>query len=136
MSDKNVMIFAFSTLIGFAIYQVAAPTHFINKNGKNLSFVTVSIPSASIASVECLDCLGSTDNTCEMQVSECDESQTCQDWMACVEDCATLNGDQSCYDDCDVAHTDVHAECPSTKACMCSVCIGACVDMCQTDSVD
>lgn len=131
MSDKKIMIVIFSLLTGTASYQLVSLKSMPPVHVKTPVIQTAS--SSPISVDDCLGCMETVPDSCEYQVNECTDTQDCSAWMSCVEDCVQLQGDQSCFDDCDVAHSDTHSECTSLKSCMCDVCIGQCLDMCTAD---
>lgn len=132
MSDKKIMILIFSLLTGTAVYQTAFLQSTPVTNNVSLS-IAQSSATASISVDDCLDCMEVVPNSCEYQANECTSKQVCSEWMSCVEDCVQLQEDQSCFYDCDLAHSDTYSECNSLKSCMCDVCIGQCVNMCAAN---
>lgn len=131
MSDKTVMTAVFTLFTGAVVYHFATTPTSLEPTLTSFSASTAYGPSVAV--VECQDCMESVGDSCEMESNECSESASCEEWMSCTQDCISLSGDQDCFDDCDIAHSDVHSQCNSLKTCMCDVCVGQCVDMCLAD---
>lgn len=131
MSDKKVLFTIFTILVGTAAYELTVvPDRLTSRVGN-----VVAQPQRPIEVVDCLDCMDTLPNSCELESNECSDSNDCSDWLTCVESCVTTQGDANCYDDCDLAHSDVHNECTSVKTCACDVCVGQCVDFCMADDL-
>lgn len=133
MGDKKIMVFIFSALVGTSAYQLLSSDHTAVLEDNKITQPLSTAYGPSLAVVDCQECLEVTPDSCDIQTDQCFESESCGDWLSCTEDCVTLNADQSCYDDCDVSHSDSHSVCSSMKSCMCDVCVGQCVDMCMAD---
>ena len=130
MSDKKIVAFAVLTLSGTAFYQLSSKEH--NEVAAHSAPAPMSAAS-SVAVTECVDCVESIYDSCDITADACLDSQDCSEWLQCTEECINLQLDEECYFDCDVAHSDTHSECTSMKNCMCDVCTGQCVDMCSAD---
>lgn len=132
MSDRNLIATCCVVLLGVLFYNVVSLRD--GDMTSPLPATSASQPqSTSIASEDCQDCLSVVPGSCEYEYDSCQTHADCSSWMGCVEDCVAVNADLSCYDDCDLAHSDVHSECQSLKTCACDVCVGQCVDMCMAD---
>jgi len=131
MSDKKVLFTVFSLLVGTAAYQLTVtPSNLKNSSvGQNLQH------PQTIDVVDCLDCMDTLPNSCEIESNECADSNDCSTWLACIEDCVTFHGDESCYTDCDLSHSESQNVCSSVKTCACDVCVGQCVDFCAADDL-
>jgi hypothetical protein len=137
MSDRNLIATCCVVLLGVLFYNVVS----LRDGG-----LTSPVPSTSasplssasqltsVAVDECQDCLSVVPDSCEYEYNACQAHSDCSEWMDCVEDCVAVNADLSCYDDCDLVHSDLHSECQSLKTCACDVCVGQCVDMCMADN--
>jgi len=129
MSDKKVLFMVFSALIGTAMYQlVSRPIPSSSSNSTSFSSQPVEV-------VDCLDCIDTLPNSCELESNECADSNDCSEWLVCIESCVTMQGDASCYDDCDIEHSDTHNMCSAVKTCACDTCVGQCVDFCMADDL-
>jgi hypothetical protein len=131
MMEKKVValtMIAFSGVVAYE-FSTSAPSNVSSQVSQQLPSDEQSV----IAVEDCLDCMEVVPDSCEYETNECLDAQDCSEWFSCTEDCVRSQGDQSCYDDCDVAHSDSHSSCTSMKSCMCDVCTGQCVDMCMAD---
>lgn len=130
MSDRNLTAVCCVVLFGVLAYNVLS----LRDDG-----FTSSVPSTlasqqpPIVVDDCQDCLDVVPDSCEYEYNACQSHVDCTEWMGCVEDCVATHSDLSCYDDCDLAQSDLHSSCQSLKTCACDVCVGQCVDMCAAD---
>jgi hypothetical protein len=127
--EKKAVVLVMTLLSGTAVYQLLSSS----APSSSQRSVEPEPVASTVAVVECLDCMEAVPDSCESETYECLDLKDCSDWLSCTEDCVKTQGDQSCYDDCDVSHSDTHSECSSMKSCMCDVCVGQCVDMCMAD---
>ena len=115
------MIVIFSSLVATAAFQLSSTPVSQSTQGQ-----PVAQPSAygpSIAIVEDL-----TD-----AVDPCSEIILCENWVMCTDECVLFEDQQTCYEDCNVAHSDSVIECQITDVNTCSACSEQCVDVCMAD---
>ena len=126
MTDKNIMIVIFSSLIFTSAYQVFSLQ---NRSAE----LPVQTHQGSVLAVECTDCLDGVSDYCELEENACADDSSCAEWLSCTQSCIDLNLDADCYNDCDEQHVESHNECSSFRTCACVVCVGSCVDMCVSE---